>query len=677
MIRLYASNETDFTHNAYPLKNIVSCEVQQIENGAFDCTIDYTMDNNIQEEAVLKVPTPSGEQLFVITKITKTLKGFKAYAIDYISYKLRKNFLTDVRPTNLSCENALKYVLNNLEIPVPFTASSDVGGIGTAYYIRKNGLEALIGAENSILNNYGGYLMRDGMNIHIAKEPMDIGYEVRLGYNLLGIEQDIDISDVVTRIYPTAVNASDNVVALPEKYVDSPLINNYVQPYIKELRIELKEEEKALSTAQIHSILRQRASEEFTRGVDLPKVHYKVDFVQLAKDNRIKPDRKFTYERLEKLSYETLETMKYVEFDPLSSYTHEELSEFTHEELSLKIHGVSIGDPSDVIAKMNELDISHMVSVYVPKLGIYVRARVIKYVYDGLGKKFKSIELGDYRPMERYMTNNIILNMDRNLKLKANQTSIDTPTHKLTENGFVLKDKDGGILVDKNGSVNNDNFSSRGNVESGYPLWIPFEVDTDVSEIKKVSLWWKNFPYRASAKSISGGGGVVKSTGGGGGAVVTTPSGGGTTSGASSKSTTGAKNWGGAYVYTSQAGIPLPDNHFHAVLMSEFDHSHDMAHTHNVPNHQHTFTLVDHIHEMTLEDHIHPIEFGIVETPITDDTIEIVVDGTVRTTVNARQGKVDLTPWVTTTGDHEIELRSSTKKLIHANVALKTFIRGA
>ena len=54
MIRLYASNETDFTHNAYPLKNIVSCEVQQIENGAFDCTIDYTMDNNIQEEAGAK-----------------------------------------------------------------------------------------------------------------------------------------------------------------------------------------------------------------------------------------------------------------------------------------------------------------------------------------------------------------------------------------------------------------------------------------------------------------------------------------------------------------------------------------------------------------------------------------------------------------------------------------------
>jgi len=284
--------------------------------------------------------------------------------------------------------------------------------------------------------------------------------------------------------------------------------------------------------------------------------------------------------------------------------------------------------------------------------------------------------------------------MDRNLKLKANQTSIETPTHVLTENGFELKDEAGGLLINKYGSVNNDNFSSRDNVEEGYPLWIPFEIDTDVSMIKRVNLWWKNFPYRASAKSIAGGGGVAKATGGGGGvvkstgdgggAVVTTPSGGGTTAGPSSTSTTGAKNWGANYVYTSY-DVAVENRHLHTVLMSEFDHSHNMAHNHAVPNHQHTFTLNDHEHEITLTDHehqiaidphSHPLEFGIVETPITDDTITVVIDGEVRTTVNARTGKVDITEWITTVGDHEIELRSSTKKLIHANVALKTYIRG-
>ena len=312
------------------------------------------------------------------------------------------------------------------------------------------------------------------------------------------------------------------------------MLKNYGTPSIQELRVELTPEQKKLGTAEIYEIMRTRGQEEFAKGIDLPKIHYKIDFVQLEKQSRIKPDIKYDYQRLENLQYTDMETISYDQMESLSQYEHGELESQTHDELSLKIHGVAFGDPTDVLEKMNQLDISHMVNVYVPKLGIYVKARVIKYVYDAVRKRFKSIELGDYKPMERYMTQNILLNMNRNLKLKANQTSIETPTHVLTENGFELKDEAGGLLMNKHGSVNNDNFSSRDNVEDGYPLWIPFEIDNDVSMIKKVSLWWKNFPYRASAKSIAGGGG----------GVITTPSGGGKTAGPSSASTTGAKSWG-------------------------------------------------------------------------------------------------------------------------------------
>jgi len=658
MIRLYASNETDFTHNRYLLKNAISCEVSEMENGAFSLILEYPLNSDIQEEVVIKAPTPRGEQLFIIEKVNKTLRGYKAYATDYISYKLFKNFLDDVRPTNLNCQNAVNHILSNTATPVPFTATSDIQGTNTAYYIRMNPLQALIGAENSVLNNYGGYLVRDGMNIHIAKEPKDIGYEIRMGKNLLGVEQDIDIHDVVTRLYPTAVLGDNTIAILPEQFVDSQYILNYADASIKEIRVELTTEEKLLDTNRIHDIMREKAQAEFAKGIDLPKVHYKIDFVQLEKINRIPRDMKYDYERLERLNYETMETMPYSQFESLSQFTHEELEDFTHTELSLRVHGASFGDPTDVLEKMNQLDISHMVNVYVPKLNIYVKARVIKYVYDALKKKFKNIELGDYKPMERYQTQNIILNMNRNLKLKANQTSIETPTHVLTENGFELKDTSGGLLMSKYGSINNDNFSSRDNVEAGYPLWIPFEIDTDVSMIKKVSLWWKNFPYRASAKSAEGGGG----------AQILTPSGGGSTSGASSTSTSDSKNWGALTIQTgevlSEGNIEI---HHHAFSASSLDHVHGMAHTHATKDHQHQFTI---------DPHTHPLEFGIVETPITDDTITIVIDGTERTTVNARTGKVDITEWITEVGDHEIELRSSTKKLIHANVALKTMIKG-
>ena len=656
MIRLYANTESDFTHNRYLLKNVISCEVSEVENGVFDLVLEYPINTDIQEEVVIKAPTPRGDNLFVVERVTKTLRGYKAYAVDYISYKLKRNFLDDVRPTNLSCQNAVNHILSLTAFPNPFTCTSDILESRTAYYIRMNPLQALIGADNSILNNYGGYLVRNWMNINIMKEPKDIGYDIRMGKNLIGVEQEIDINDVVTRLYVTAVLEDNTVAILPEQYVDSPYVENYGTPSIQELRVELTPEQKKLGTAEIHEIMRARGQEEFAKGIDLPKIHYKIDFVQLEKQSRIKPDIKYDYDRLENLTYENMETISYAQMESLSQYEHGELESQTHQELSLKIHGVAFGDPTDVLEKMNQLDISHMVNVYVPKLGIYVKARVIKYVYDAIRKRFKSIELGDYKPMERYMTQNILLNMNRNLKLKANQTSIETPTHVLTENGFELKDEAGGLLMNKYGSVNSDNFSSRDNVEEGFPLWIPFEIDTDVSMIKRVNLWWKSFPYRASAKSIAGGGG----------GIITTPSGGGDTSGPSSKTTTGAKNWGGNYVWTGN-DVAVEGRHIHPLLMSEFDHAHDMEHTHETKNHQHEFEI---------DPHIHNLEFGIVETPITDDTITVVIDGTVRATVNERTGKIDITEWITEVGDHEIELRSSTKKLIHANVVLKTYIRG-
>ena len=126
-----------------------------------------------------------------------------------------------------------------------------------------NPLQALIGADNSILNNYGGYLVRNWMNIHIAKEPKDIGYDIRLGKNLLAVEQEIDINDVVTRLYVTAVLEDNTVAILPEQYVDSPYVENYGTPSIQELRVELTPEQKKLGTAAIYEIMRARGQEEF------------------------------------------------------------------------------------------------------------------------------------------------------------------------------------------------------------------------------------------------------------------------------------------------------------------------------------------------------------------------------------------------------------------------------
>ena len=80
--------------------------------------------------------------------------------------------------------------------------------------------------SNSALNLWGGYLRRDNFEFKVLATSPDKGYEIRFGKNLIGIEEELDMTEVVTRFfYPTVVIEEPTVTALPEKYVDSPLIN--------------------------------------------------------------------------------------------------------------------------------------------------------------------------------------------------------------------------------------------------------------------------------------------------------------------------------------------------------------------------------------------------------------------------------------------------------------------
>ena len=108
----------------------------------------------------------------------------------------------------------------------------------------QNPVQAIMGSGNSVLGLWGGHIVRDNFEITIKEQSLDRGYEVRFGKNLIGLDEEIDVTEVVTRIYPTAVINEPIVTALPEKYIDSPLIGTYPEPVIRELRVELTDTEK-------------------------------------------------------------------------------------------------------------------------------------------------------------------------------------------------------------------------------------------------------------------------------------------------------------------------------------------------------------------------------------------------------------------------------------------------
>lgn len=144
----------------------------------------------------------------------------------------------------------------------------------------------------------------------------------------------------MTRIVPVGYDG----VTLPELYVDSPKLAQYVTPRIRVMRYgdikAIKDPEKPredeVPVTEAHALLRQAAAAEFSRvHVDDPTASYEVSFVELAS------------------------TREYAEFAQLET--------------------VLLGDT---------------VTVRHTDLGIALTARVVAYEYDPLQQAYLSVELG-------------------------------------------------------------------------------------------------------------------------------------------------------------------------------------------------------------------------------------------------------------------------------------------
>ena len=93
-------------------------------------------------------------------------------------------------------------------------------------------MEALLDAsqDNSFVNRWGGELKRDNFDVKMLQNRgMDRGVVIRHKKDLLGYEGNVDWKSPITRIMPQGFDG----LFLPEKYVDSPLINKYPHPKIK------------------------------------------------------------------------------------------------------------------------------------------------------------------------------------------------------------------------------------------------------------------------------------------------------------------------------------------------------------------------------------------------------------------------------------------------------------
>ena len=85
MVRIYNERETDFSHDGIEiLDNIcVSCVSERELNGTWFVNAEFIRDDDrsksLQNNRILNVPTPKGDQLFRIVNIKSTKSKIKVY----------------------------------------------------------------------------------------------------------------------------------------------------------------------------------------------------------------------------------------------------------------------------------------------------------------------------------------------------------------------------------------------------------------------------------------------------------------------------------------------------------------------------------------------------------------------------------------------------------------------
>lgn len=350
---LYDPLETQFDSNGIGLlTDAISCIVEEERNGSFELTLQYPQEGHladyIVEDAIIKAkPNDKDEdQLFRIYKSGKPIGGVNTYYAEHISYELNMNPVCRPRISGKNAQEAIAQLLEEAVIENNYTAWSDITTRNSTQIDDVLSVRNILGGtEGSILDVWGGEYQFDNFIVKLHKSRgSDTGATIRYGKNLISAEQERNIGDVITSIFPYcyytpekeegATEEPDPVfVSLPEKFINTPNAGKYARLKCAPMDFSDEFEDGVIVSEEM---LRKVAKAYTESGIDEPKISIKATFQNLKKTK----------------DYENIQALE------------------------------TIG-------------ICDTVTVMIEKLGIEVKAKIVKYSYDSIKERFDSVEIGE------------------------------------------------------------------------------------------------------------------------------------------------------------------------------------------------------------------------------------------------------------------------------------------
>lgn len=276
MIKCFGQADTSFSSNGDIVIQPFKALVHKVDNGDFyldfECPpdyLDYVVSNNI-----IVAPTPQGEQAFRIGNVSNTRRKITA-KIPHLYYDTNNYLIADSNVVNKNCNDALDHLNNATDNTSPFTTLSDIQSINSFRCVRKSLAEAF----NTVLERWGGHLVRNNWNVSIMNEiGQDNGVTIQYKKNLKEITVDYDWSEVVTKLMPVGKDG----LLLEDLYVSSDI--QYEIPYTKTVSFEqdiseddFKDDDGHLNEEAYHQALLDDLRVQAQAYVDancIPKVNY-------------------------------------------------------------------------------------------------------------------------------------------------------------------------------------------------------------------------------------------------------------------------------------------------------------------------------------------------------------------------------------------------------------------
>ncbi|MCT1193902.1 hypothetical protein EFL90_04210 [Lactococcus lactis] len=184
-------------------------EITRSLNNSFSFYGNYLLNGNnvkkIKKEKYIKAFTENGTyQYFRIKSVKKNLSGISITAL-HIGYEANRNFIQNAYVANGNGKQIMNVLKSNLVLDQPFLYESDVTSYHQFTAKQVNPIDAIIGSNNgnqNLASVCDAELDMDNYTLTLKERiGEDNGFRIDFGKNLASIEETVDDSAIVNRLF--------------------------------------------------------------------------------------------------------------------------------------------------------------------------------------------------------------------------------------------------------------------------------------------------------------------------------------------------------------------------------------------------------------------------------------------------------------------------------------------